>query len=401
MTTSEKKYDIIIIGAGIVGLATAYKILKKKPSFKLCIIEKESYPAAHQTGNNSGVMHSGIYYKPGSLKALNCKRGYKMLIEFCNENEIAYDICGKVIVAVTPEDFPALNNIYNHGIDNGLEGLKYLSREEIKEHEPYAEGLKGVFVPQTGIIDYNIVSRKLAEKVQDMGGEIFFENKVEYISEKTDKVEIVTNINFFETDKLITCAGLQSDRIAKMTNPDLKIKILPFRGEYYTIKKDRRNLVKNLVYPVPDPTFPFLGVHFTRRIDGKVEAGPNAVFAFAREGYKKFDLDFKDLADSIFWKGFFEIAKKYWKTGLGEFYRSYSKPAFTKALQRLIPEIQMQDLQPGGSGVRAQACDNEGNLIDDFLFIENKNIMHVINAPSPAATSCLSIGETIADNILK
>ena len=393
--SSGKKYDMVIAGAGIVGLATAYKILEKIPNCKLCIVEKESVVAAHQTGNNSGVIHSGIYYKPGSLKATNCRKGRNMLLDFCNENNIIYEICGKVIVATSPEEFPSLYNLYNRGIENGLEGLKLLSSEEIKEYEPHAEGLKGLYVPQTGIIDYKIVCEKLADLIQEKGGTIFFENRIMNIRSKSDSIEIITNREIFETKNLITCCGLQSDRIAKMTNPELDIKILPFRGEYYTIKKEKRDLVKNLIYPVPDPLFPFLGVHFTRMIDGKVEAGPNAVFAFAREGYNKFDFDVKDLADSIFWKGFFRIATKYWKTGLGEFYRSYSKPAFTKALQRMLPDIRESDLEPGGAGIRAQACDSKGVLIDDFLFIKNNNILHIINAPSPAATSCLSIGETI------
>lgn len=395
MSPSNIKYDMVIAGAGIVGLATAYKILEKNPHFSICIIEKETKVAAHQTGNNSGVIHSGIYYKPGSLKAVNCRKGRKMLLEFCDENEIPYDICGKVIVATSPDEFPSLYNIYNRGIENGLEGLKLLTGEEIKQYEPHAEGLKGLHVPQTGIIDYKVVCKKLAEIVEEKGGTIWFNNRVEKIITKPDGIEVITNKNLFTTKNLITCCGLQSDRIAKLTNPDLKIKIIPFRGEYYTIKKHRRELVKNLIYPVPDPLFPFLGVHFTRMIDGKVEAGPNAVFAFAREGYNKFDFDIRDLADSLFWKGFLKIASKYWKTGIGEFYRSYSKPAFTKALQRMLPEIQESDLDIGGSGIRAQACSSEGELIDDFLFIENKNILHIINAPSPAATSCLSIGETI------
>ena len=393
--SSGKKYDMVIAGAGIVGLATAYKILETIPNCRLCIVEKEPVVAAHQTGNNSGVIHSGIYYKPGSLKAINCRKGRNMLLDFCNENNILYEICGKVIVATSPEEFPSLYNLYNRGIENGLEGLKLLSGEEIKEYEPHAEGLKGLYVPQTGIIDYKIVCEKLADLIQEKGGTIFFENRIMNIRSESDSIAILTNREVFETKNLITCCGLQSDRIAKMTNPELDIKILPFRGEYYTIKKEKRDLVKNLIYPVPDPLFPFLGVHFTRMIDGKVEAGPNAVFAFAREGYNKFDFDVKDLADSIFWKGFFRIATKYWKTGLGEFYRSYSKPAFTKALQRMLPDIRESDLEPGGAGIRAQACDSKGVLIDDFLFIKNNNILHIINAPSPAATSCLSIGETI------
>ena len=395
-----KNFDVIIVGAGIVGLSTCYKLLEAKPGLKVCVIEKEEGPARHQTGNNSGVIHSGIYYKPGSLKAVNCKKGYKMLLAFCDKNEIEYDICGKVIVAVESKEIPGLNKLYERGIENGLEGLKTLNEAELKEYEPHAAGVKGVLVPQTGIIDYKAVSNKLAELIQDMGAEIHYNERLDVIKENEDSVRVFTSIDIYSTKLLVTCAGLQSDRIAKMTNPDLDLKIIPFRGEYYTIKKEKRSLVKNLIYPVPDPQFPFLGVHFTRMIDGKVEAGPNAVFAFKREGYDKNDIDFKDLYESIFFKGFLKIAKKFWKTGMMEFYRSYSKPAFVKSLQRLLPEIQSNDLEVGGAGVRAQACDGEGNLTDDFLFVENKRVLHVCNAPSPAATSSLAIGEAIREKII-
>lgn len=395
-----KIFDVIIVGAGIVGLAAAFELIKKNPTLKLCIIEKENGVAKHQTGNNSGVIHSGIYYKPGSLKAVNCRRGYKMLLDFCDDNKIEYDICGKVIVATDTHELQGLNNLYRRGIENELEGLKQLSESELKDFEPHVNGIKGVLVPQTGIIDYKTVSQKIMELLEDKGVEFRFEEKVVYIKVYTSAIEVITNRENYKAGKLITCAGLQSDRIAKMTNPKINIKIIPFRGEYYTIKQSRRNLVKNLIYPVPDPQFPFLGVHFTRMIDGKVEAGPNAVFAFMREGYEKFDIDFFDLADSLFWKGFLKIARKFWKTGIMEFYRSYSKTAFVKSLQRLIPEIQSEDLEPGGAGIRAQACDSNGNLIDDFLFVENENVLHVCNAPSPAATSCFSIGKTIAEKVI-
>ncbi len=394
-----KKFDVIIIGAGIVGLATAFELIKKNPFLKLCIIEKENGVAKHQTGNNSGVIHSGIYYKPGSLKAVNCRRGYKMLLDFCDEYKIGYDICGKVIVATDTHELQGLNNLYKRGIENELEGLKQLSEDELKEIEPHVHGIKGILVPQTGIIDYKIVSQKIKELLEDKGTELRFDEKLVAIKVHTSAVEVITNRGYYEAGNLITCAGLQSDRVAKMTNPEINIKIVPFRGEYYTIKPSRRSLVKNLIYPVPDPQFPFLGVHFTRMIDGKVEAGPNAVFAFKREGYDKFDIDFIDLSDSLFWKGFLTIAVKFWKTGLMEFYRSYSKPAFVKSLQRLIPDIQSSDLEPGGAGIRAQACDSNGNLIDDFLFVEKENVIHVCNAPSPAATSCFSIGKTIAEKV--
>ncbi len=397
-----KNFDIIIVGAGIVGLATTYKLIEKKPDLKICIIEKEDSVSKHQTGNNSGVIHSGIYYKPGSLKATNCRRGYKMLLDFCIENEIPYDICGKVIVATNEDEIQRLNNLFERGQQNGLQGLKVLSAEELKEIEPYVNGVKGIKVPETGIIDYKVVSEKLADLINQNNVELRFNERLENIKENNslNKTEIITSKDVYNCNLLITCCGLQSDRVAKLNNKNLNVKIIPFRGEYYTIKKERRNLVKNLIYPVPDPQFPFLGVHFTRMLDGKVEAGPNAVFAFKREGYKKTDIDFKDLADSLFWKGFLSVMFKYWKVGIGEFYRSYYKPAFVKALQKLLPEIQADDLEVGGAGIRAQACDINGNLVDDFLFVENKKVIHVCNAPSPAATSALSIGDTIAKKII-
>ena len=393
-------YNMIIVGAGIVGLATAYQILKKNPDVKLTVIEKENGVAKHQTGNNSGVIHSGIYYKPGSLKATNCRRGYKMLLDFCDENEIEYDICGKVIVATNQKEIPELEKIYNRGIENGLPGLKYLTKVELIEKEANANGVKGLFVPQTGIIDFKGVSVKLTELIKNLGGEIKLNEQLTSIKTEKSKVVLNTSKNEYETDFLITCAGLQSDRIAKMTHPDLPLRIIPFRGEYYKLKEQSKSLVNNLIYPVPDPAFPFLGVHFTRMINGDVECGPNAVFSFKREGYTKLSFDLKDFFESVTWKGFLKVASKYWKTGSGEFYRSFSKKAFVKALQKLIPSIEESDLIPGGAGVRAQACDKDGKLIDDFYFVEGKNIIHVCNAPSPAATSSLSIGEYISDKYL-
>lgn len=397
-----KHFDVIIAGAGIVGLATAYKLTEKKPDFKICLLEKENSVSKHQTGNNSGVIHSGIYYKPGSLKATNCRRGYKMLIDFCDANGIPYDICGKVIVATNKDEIPRLNNLYERGQQNGLNGLKELTEEEVKELEPHVKGVRGIRVPETGIIDYKVVSEKLAELIKEKGVEIKFNERLDNIIENNslNRTEIITNKETYSCNLLITCCGLQSDRVAKLNTKNLNVKIIPFRGEYYTIKKEKKYLVKNLIYPVPDPQFPFLGVHFTRMINGKVEAGPNAVFAFKREGYKKTDIDFGDLADSLFWKGFLSVMMKYWKVGIGEFYRSYYKPAFVKALQKLLPEIKAEDLESGGAGIRAQACDINGNLTDDFLFVENEKVIHVCNAPSPAATSSLSIGDTIADKII-
>lgn len=394
---SLKNPNITIIGAGIVGLATAYTILKDKPGTKLLLIEKESEVAKHQTGNNSGVIHSGIYYNPGSLKAINCKRGYDLLLNFCDENKIKYDICGKVIVALSESELVQLEKIYNRGLENGLKGLTFLTKGELKEKEPHVNGIKGVFVPQTGIIDFLEVSVKLSERIIELGGEIKFNSEAKNIQQDNNRISVICDHFEVDTRFLITCAGLQSDRIAMLTKPDLDIRIIPFRGEYYKLKNHKKNLVNNLIYPVPDPAFPFLGVHFTRMIDGEVECGPNAVFSFKREGYSKFSLDIKDTFESLTWPGFQKVAAKYWKTGFGEFYRSFSKDAFVKALQRLIPEIQKDDLIQGGAGVRAQACNKTGGLVDDFYFVEQKYIIHVCNAPSPAATSSLSIGKYVAE----
>ena len=394
-------YDVTIIGAGIVGLATAYQILKRKPDLKLLILEKESDVAKHQTGNNSGVIHSGIYYKPGSLKAKNCINGYRMLLEFCEQENIKYEICGKVIVATEDWELPILNSLFERGKLNGLEKIRKISKEELKEIEPYANGIEAIFVPYTGIIDYKEVSNKLKEKIQSFGGEIFFNQCVVDINKKYDVNEVLTHSTTYQTKLLVTCAGLFSDRLARLTQKNLPLRIIPFRGEYFKIKEEKKYLVKNLIYPVPNPDFPFLGVHFTRMIDGKVEAGPNAVLAFKREGYKKFDINFNDTIEIFGWRGFQKVIKKYWKIGLGEFYRSYSKEAFTRALQRLIPEIQKDDLIPGGAGIRAQACDEKGNLIDDFYFVEEERIIHVCNAPSPAATASLSIGNYIAEKVFE
>lgn len=393
--------NLIVVGAGIVGLASAYQIQKRNPELKITVIEKENGVAKHQTGNNSGVIHSGIYYKPGSLKAQNCRTGYKMLIDFCNENEIKYDLCGKVIVATSNAEIPYLETILEKGNANGLENLKVLSAGELNELEPFVNGVKGIHVPQTGIINYTEVSEKLAELIIKAGGEIIFDQEVQSIKKNGSKVEVFTNSNFFSADYLVTCAGLQSDRIAKMTHPELPLRIVPFRGEYYKLKEDKKHFVNNLIYPVPDPAFPFLGVHFTRMINGDVECGPNAVFSFKREGYTKTSFNLKDTFESFAWPGFQKVAAKYWKTGFGEFYRSFSKNAFVQALNKLIPEIKEEDLISGGAGVRAQASDKTGGLVDDFYIVESERIIHVCNAPSPAATSSLSIGNHIADKLIQ
>lgn len=393
-------YDVIVVGAGIVGLAASLKMLEKNPSLRILILEKENDIALHQTGNNSGVIHSGIYYKPGSLKAKNCTLGYNMLLDFCNKHNLKYDICGKIIIAVSENELPYMEKIYERGIQNGLNGIKKISREEMKEIEPHAEGKGGVFVPQTGIIDFTEVAKKYFELIQSGDGQIEFNRKVLGIKNNTSGCEVITNNGVYNSKIVVTCGGLQSDRIAKTTEPNLPIRLIPFRGEYFKLKKEKQSLVNNLIYPVPDPAFPFLGVHFTRMIDGDVECGPNAVLSFKREGYTKTSFSLRDTFETFTWRGFYPVMKKNWKTGIGEFYRSFNKNAFVKALQKLIPEICADDLEPGGAGVRAQACRKDGGLLDDFFIVENKNIVHVCNAPSPAATASLSIGDFIAQKAL-
>jgi L-2-hydroxyglutarate oxidase len=394
-------FDITVIGGGIVGLATALQIQKSNPALRILLIEKEKELARHQTGNNSGVIHSGLYYKPGSLKALNCIRGYHLLIDFCKENGIAYDLCGKIVVATEERELPLLQNLFVRGQQNGLQHLKRLSKDELREYEPHVVGLEGIFVPQTGIVDYTKVSLKYGELLKKNGATIKLGERVTAIQNKPGQQEIVTDQSTYTTKLVINCAGLYSDKIARLTVPQVNVKIIPFRGEYYKLKKEKEYLVKNLIYPVPDPNFPFLGVHFTRMAKGGVEAGPNAVLAFKREGYKKSDINIAELAESLAWPGFQKVAAKYWRTGFGEMYRSFSKAAFTKALQKLIPEIKESDLTTGGAGVRAQACSRDGGLVDDFLILEEKNVVNVCNAPSPAATSSLAIGETVAALALK
>lgn len=396
------RYDTVIIGGGIVGLATALNLLEKRPNIRLLLIEKENAVAAHQTGHNSGVIHSGLYYKPGSLKAKNCMEGYHKLLDFCRKHEIEHEICGKIVVATTPEEVPLMHNLYDRGLQNGLTGLEILSPEQLREIEPHVAGLKGIKVPQTGIINYKQVAEKYAHLIREKGGEIRLGEKVSSVSERQGVSNVVTDKGSYDTTLVINCAGLYSDKVAQLTEKEeIKVRIIPFRGEYYEIKPEKQYLVKHLIYPVPDPNFPFLGVHFTRMIGGGIEAGPNAVLAFKREGYRKTDFSFADLKDTLSWPGFRKVAARYWKTGMGEYYRSFSKSAFTTALQALIPELRKEDLIPGGSGVRAQACEHSGGLLDDFAILENPQAINVCNAPSPAATSSLAIGHTVSELALK
>ena len=396
----NEKSNVIVIGGGILGLSTALNILQSRPFTRLTLIEKESTLALHQTGHNSGVIHSGLYYKPGSLKAINCREGYRQLLNFCQEESIPHEICGKIVVATSKEELPGLLELHRRGVANGLQNLRFLNPDEILEREPHCKGIQGLLVPQAGIVDYTVVAQKYAEKLLAMGGEIVLNEQVVTLQQKGNQVEVIGQSRTWQADAVVTCAGLQSDRLTRKTEPTLPLSILPFRGEYYQLKPSAPRLVNHLIYPVPDPAFPFLGVHFTRMIGGGVECGPNAVFAFGREAYKKTDFNIQDTWESLIWPGFRKVAVKHWRAAIGEYHRSFSKPAFVSALQKLIPEIKAEHLEPGGAGIRAQACDREGNLLDDFDFRVNKNIIHVCNAPSPAATASLSIGRIIAGKVL-
>jgi (S)-2-hydroxyglutarate dehydrogenase len=395
MTSTQ--YDIAIIGGGIVGMATAMALINQSHP-KLVVLEAEDKLAAHQTGHNSGVIHSGLYYKPGSLKARNCVEGRMAMYAFCQEHGIAHDNCGKLVIATNQQEIPALNTLEERGKANGLDGIRRLnSIEEMREYEPHIVGVEGLFVPQTGIVDYTQVTNKYAEIVQAGGGEIRLNSRVTKITPGNGEIVLETATGEVRAKNLINCAGLQSDRVAKMAGVDPKLQIIPFRGEYYELVPQKEYLVKNLIYPVPDPRFPFLGVHFTRMIHGGIEAGPNAVLAFKREGYTHWSVAPRDVATYTFFGGFWRMALKYWKMGIGEFYRSYNKRAFVKALQGLIPELGMDDVHPSGAGVRAQALEPDGKLVDDFRIVEAPHMVHVLNAPSPAATASISIGKSIAE----
>ncbi|MGE0757688.1 MAG: L-2-hydroxyglutarate oxidase [Pirellulaceae bacterium] len=390
--------QVVIVGGGIVGLATAYHVTTQFPGISVTVVEKESSVGAHQTGHNSGVLHSGIYYKPGTLRARNCRAGKEAMERFCAEHGIPYEICGKVIVAVDEGDLPQLEKIYDRGQQNGVR-CEVIDASRLRELEPHAAGIKAIHVPEAGIVNYRRVAERLAEIVRERGGQVCTDTRVVRIRREPSQMIVATTRGDFACSQLVTCAGLQADRMADATGVRVESRIVPFRGEYYELKPDKHHLCRNLIYPVPDPKFPFLGVHFTRMIDGGVECGPNAVLAFAREGYRKSDINLRDLGEALTYIGFRRLAMRHWRTGLGEMHRSFSKAAFVRALQRLMPEIRSEHLVPGRAGVRAQALGLDGNLLDDFLIQEGDRVINVCNAPSPAATSSLNVGRLVLEKL--
>lgn len=397
--TQSSRVDLVVVGGGIVGLATAYSVLLQSPSKKVVVLEKESTFGAHQTGHNSGVIHSGLYYKPGSQKAKNCLDGYSRILKFCVDFDVPYEVCGKIVVATSENELGQLEALRQRGEQNGLTGIRRLSSGEIKEIEPHCAGVAGLFVKQTGIVDYSVMANRLVEQIKSLGGQVLTGQKVSEIIDSAHSTIVSTSALEFSAKSVVTCGGLFSDRLAMLTESKLDLRIVPFRGEYFELKASATHLVRNLIYPVPDPNFPFLGVHFTRRIDGSIECGPNAVLAFAREGYRKSDISIRDFTQTLAWPGFQKVARKYWRTGLGEYHRSFNKSAFVKALQKLVPDITTADLEPAGAGVRAQACSRDGGLLDDFEIRQFGRVIHVCNAPSPAATASLAIGQAIASRV--
>lgn len=393
-----RECDVLIIGGGIVGLATAWKLTTRFPGLTVHVLEKEGAVARHQSGSNSGVMHSGIYYRPGTLRARNCREGRRELVEFCTAEGIAHDVCGKVIVAVTEQELPNLQRILERGIANSVR-CELIDAQQLREIEPYAAGIQALFVPDAGIVDYPAVCQRLAQKFQQGSSQLFLNCQVHAIRPQTQGVEVATSSGKWRAKFLIGCAGLQADRMIALSGLRPEAPIVPFRGEFYELLPTAHHLCRNLIYPVPDPQLPFLGVHFTRLIGGGVECGPNAVLAWAREGYRKQDINVRDLFEAVTYPGFLRLAARHWRNGLGEMWRSWSKAAFVAALQRLIPEIRSEQLRPAPAGVRAQALGRDGKLLDEFVFQEADRMLHVGNAPSPAATAALKIGETIVERV--
>ena len=390
--------DVVVIGGGIIGLATAWQLIEQFPKVRVVLLEKEDRLASHQTGRNSGVIHSGIYYKPGSLRARNCREGKKDLEAFCSKHGVAWEQTGKVIVATAESQLPALKRIYDRGQQNGVP-CEIISEERLAELEPYAAGIRAIHVPTSGIVDYPGMCTKLAGLLTGRGVEIRLSTRVTTVRQSTDRVEVVCGSKSIQAAQVVNCTGLYSDRVARMSGQRMKEQIVPFRGEFFTLKEEATHLCRTLIYPVPDPRFPFLGVHFTRMVGGGVECGPNAVLALAREGYSWGRINLRDLAESLTYPGFLRLAVKYWKTGLGEVWRSLSKAAFVRALQELVPDIRAEHLAKAPSGVRAQALAPTGDLVDDFLVLRNDRVLNVCNAPSPAATASLNIGRHIVEQL--
>lgn len=396
---NSKTYDIAIIGGGIIGLATAMRLTQEYPNQRVAVIEKESVIAQHQTGHNSGVIHAGIYYAPGSQKANFCSTGGRLLRDFCDERGIEYEMCGKLIVAVNESEVPGLEELYRRGTENGADGLQLIGAEEMREHEPHVAGVRAIWSPNTGIIDFMKVSEAYSTEMRENGGDLITDAEVRSItrSRRDGALHLETTAGGFSAAKIINCAGLHADSVARMMGVDIGVRIVPFRGEYFSLRPERAGLVNGLIYPVPDPSLPFLGVHFTKRINGSVEAGPNAVLALKREGYQKTSFDIGEAMGTLTYSGFWRMSMKYWKTGIGEQYRSMVKSVFVKSLQTLVPEITGEDLYEPGAGVRAQAVDRRGGLLQDFSIAETEGAIHVLNAPSPGATSSLSISRYIVD----
>ena len=390
---------VAVVGGGIVRLSTAFRLLQRIPDVRVTILEKERTIALHQSSHNSGVLHCGLYYKPGSRRARLAVSGIRQMVEFCQTHGVQHEVCGKVVVAANQDEVPRLQGLFERGCQNGLAGLRMLNRDELREIEPHAGGVQAIHVPQEGIADYPAVCATLADLVRKQGGEIVTGARVTALKREQGGWLAIHTAGETSCDFLVTCAGLYSDRVAELAGQKRAVRIVPFRGEYYLIRPERQFLVRKLIYPVPDPRFPFLGVHFTRRITGGIEAGPNAVLAFAREGYTRRDVDLGDLADALGFPGLWRFLGKYGETCWNEIRRSFSRELFCRSLQRLVPEIQPDDLIPGGSGVRAQAMSPEGSLVDDFHFVQGERELHVVNAPSPAATSSLAIGEEIAEMV--
>ena len=390
------QFDVVVIGGGIVGLATAWKLVSTHPGIKVCVLEKEASIGTHQTDRNSGVIHSGIYYKPGSAKSINCVKGYQMLLDFCVVHEIPFDKCGKVIIAANERQIPTLEGIYERGLQNGLTDIRIIDQKETTDIEPFCHAVKGIWVPQAGIIDYRVVAEKFADLIKANGGEIITGFKVDEIKEDRHEIMICSKNRSVAGKLAIGCAGLYADHLVRLTGDKPPHQIVPFRGEFYALRPEATHYVRGLIYPVPDVNFPFLGVHLTKRINGGVEAGPNAVLAFRREGYKHLDFHAGEFIEALTYSGFQKLAARHWRKGMEEMKRSFSKSSFLKSLQTLVPDLRAADIFRNRSGVRAQALDEKGQLVDDYVIMEQSRIIHLLNAPSPAATSCLAIGEYVA-----